>query len=100
MKDLIKIDRVGPGAATLLLTLARPDRLLSVNGASKNALAKLMGSNNPPEFQKPEGYGNLLRWLYNQRWYADGPPADRGLLQIWSLRAALVDAFVYDPSHP
>ncbi|MCY4188291.1 MAG: phospholipase D family protein [Bryobacterales bacterium] len=100
MKDLIKIDQVGPGTATLLLTLARPDRLLSVNEASKAALAKLLGSNNPPELQKPEGYGSLLRWLYDQRWYSDGPPADRDLLPIWCFRAALVDAFVYDPSRP
>ena len=30
-------------------------------------------------------------------WYVNGPPADKELLAIWRFRAALVDAFVYEP---
>ena len=80
---------------TLLLTLARPDRLLSVNGKSKDALGQLSGYD-ASALQTPDGYRNLLQWLYEQPWYADGPPVDEDLEPIWRFRAALVDAFVYE----
>ena len=83
------------GTTTLLLTLARPDRLLSVNGKSIEALGELSGID-PSALQEPDGYGNLLQWLYDQPWYADGPPASKDLVSIWRFRAALVDAFVYE----
>lgn len=82
------------GTTTLLLTLARPDRLLSLNGPSEKALGELSGID-ASDLQEPEGYGRLLRWLYDQSWYKDGPPEDEELLPIWDCRAALVDAFVY-----
>lgn len=83
------------GTATLLLALARPDRLLSVNKRSKSALAELSGTD-ASALLEPDGYGDLLQWLYDQPWYADGPPVGEALM-IWRLRAALVDAFVYEP---
>lgn len=64
MRRLRSIQQVGRGTATLLLTIARPDRLLSVNNASADGLAAL---------GEPESYQELLRWLYDQPWYADGP---------------------------
>ncbi len=97
MKKLKRIKYVKHGTATLLLTLARPDRLLSVNTPSEKALEELSGSEDSA-LRKPEGYGNLLEWLYDQPWYRDGPPVDEDLMVIWRFRAALVDAFVYEPS--
>ena len=40
LQELTSIDYVAHGTATLLLTLARPDRLLSLNGASEKAYGK------------------------------------------------------------
>ena len=97
MRALMDIDNVGYGTATLLLTLARPDRLLSLNTRSQKgygALSRL----SPSTLGKPENYRELLQWLYRQRWYTDGPPTDEGLVPIWRFRAALVDPFVYEPS--
>ena len=100
MKKLKGIKYVKHGTATLLLTLARPDRLLSVNAASETALEELSGSD-ASALREPEGYGKLLQWLYEQPWYAAGPPVEEHLVSIWKFRAALVDAFVYEPKrHP
>ena len=96
MRALIDIDGVGYGTATLLLTLARPDRLLSLNTRSQNGYGALSRMR-PWTLRKPENYRELLRWLYRQPWYKDGPPKDKGLVRIWNFRAALVDPFVYEP---
>ncbi len=95
MRRLRAIQQVGRGTATLLLTIARPDRLLSVNNASANGLAAPSGMRSAT-LGEPENYQELLRWLYDQPWYADGPPTDEDLAPIWSVRAALVDAFVWE----
>ena len=97
MRALLDIDNVGYGTATLLLTLARPDRLLSLNARSRKgygALARMR----PSTLGDPENYRKLLLWLYRQPWYKDGPPTDEGLVRIWRFRAALVDAFVCEPT--
>ena len=97
MRALTDIDNVGYGTATLLLTLARPDRLLSLNTRSEKGYGALSRMS-PSTLGKPENYRELLRWLYGQRWYKDGPPTDEGLVPIWRFRAALVDPFVYEPT--
>ena len=98
MRALMDIDDVGYGTATLLLTLARPDRLLSLNTRSQKGYGALSRMS-PSTLGKPENYGKLLdEWLYRQRWYKDGPPTDEGLVPIWRFRAALVDPFVYEPT--
>ena len=95
MQELTSIDKVAHGTATLLLTLARPDRLLSLNSASEKAYGKLSGMS-PSTLGEPQNYRKLLQWLYAQPWYADSPPTDGALENIWRFRAALVDAFVYE----
>ena len=95
LQELTSIDDVAHGTATLLLTLARPDRLLSLNGASEKAYGKLSGMS-PSTLGEPQNYRKLLQWLYAQPWYADSPPTDGALEKIWRFRAALVDAFVYE----
>lgn len=96
MQGLNTIKYVKHGTATLLLALTRPDRLLCVNGASRDGLGALCRTS-LPSVVKPEDYRDLLLWLYRQPWYTD-PPADEDdeeLKRIWEFRAALVDAFVY-----
>lgn len=91
---------MGSGSATLVLTLARPDRLLSVKGSSQSegsskGLAALSG-NSPSTLGKLANCFKLLQWLYNQPWYADSPTADKDLSRIWRFRADLIDAFAYE----
>ena len=97
MRALLDIDNVGYGTATLLLTLARPDRLLSLNTRSQKGYGALSRMS-PSTLGEPEHYRRLLRWLYQQRWYKDGPPTNAALVRIWRFRAALVDAFVCEPT--
>ena len=96
MRELTSIKYVAHGTATLLLALARPDRLLSLNSASEKAYGRLSGMSHSTLGQ-PQNYGRLLRWLYDEPWYADSRPRDEALERIWLFRAALVDAFVYEP---
>ena len=95
MRELTDIEHMGSGTATLLLTLARPDRLLSLNSASEKGLSNLSGKSRST-LGKPANYRKLLRWLYDQPWYAGPPPTDEDLVPVWRFRAALVDAFVYE----
>ena len=97
MRELKDIDNVGHGTATLVLALARPDRLLSLNRASQNGLGAL-ASKSPSTLGNPENYRELLAWLYEQPWYVDGPPPDGDLGVVWRFRAALVDSFVCEPT--
>ncbi len=96
MQELMSIDNVAHGTATLLLALARPDRLLSLNSASQKAYGRLSGMR-PTTLGDPRNYRKLLQWLYAQPWYADSPRTDGDLERIRGCRAALVDAFVYEP---
>ena len=95
VEQLKRIDHVGGGTATLMLTLVRPDRLLSVNTASARGLAKLSGRAHST-LAEPSKYGELLLWLYAQPWYSTPCPDDETAAAIWWSRAALVDAFVYE----
>ena len=95
LRELTDIEHVGSGTATLLLTLARPDRLLSLNSASAKGLASLSRQSRST-LGTPAHYRELLRWLYDQPWYAGPPPTDEDLVPVWRFRAALVDAFVYE----
>ena len=98
MRELTDIENVGYGTATLMLALARPDRCLSLNGASEDGFGAL-ASMSRWTLGKPDNYGKLLAWLYEQPWYRDAPPPPGGgLTRIWEFRAALVDSFVYEPT--
>ena len=85
--------RIGPGVATRLLALARPDRYVSLNGASRRGLAECSGL---PRTTLDRRYGDLLAWVYSSNWYRAARPTDALEGEIWDYRAALVDAFVYD----
>ena len=82
---------IGPAAATRLLTLARPDYLVSVNGKSAAGLGTLSGLKS-----LADNYGELLNWVYDQPWFNSRQPDDPLEREIWKYRAALLDAFVYE----
>ena len=86
----------GPGVVTRLFALARPDRLVSVNDGSRHGLSELFELR-PTTLGKPRNYRRLLERLYELPWYADRPGRSRRERKLWSMRAALVDSFVYRP---
>ena len=86
---------VGPGIATRLLTLARPDRFVSVNEASKAGLARVFGRPRTT-LGNPRNYARLLTTIYDQDWYRNPAPANPRERAISRKRAALLDSFVYD----
>ena len=86
---------IGPGIATRLLTLARPDRFVSVNGASTDGLAASFGVS-PTTLGNPTNYARLLTAIYQQDWYRNPAPRNARERAISRLRAALLDPFVYE----
>ena len=83
---------IGPGVATRLLALSRPDRYVSANSASCSGLAECSGL---PKTLKDRRYGDLLEWVYGSKWYSAPRPQEPLEQEIWDSRAALIDAFVY-----
>ena len=96
-EELMGIDGVGKATATRLLALARPDRIVSLNGASEGGLARSFGLARTT-LGIPNNYRFLLERLYEKRWFQALVPKDSGERTIWSMRAALVDCFVYERS--
>ena len=71
----------GPAAASRLLTLARPDRLVSVNSASADLLGKFSGLK-PEALGLANKYDALLDWLYERPWFKEQQPDDPSKLEI------------------
>ena len=95
VREIKRVDsRFGPAVATRLLTLARPDCLVSVNGQSAKGLGKLSGLPKTPH-PLANKYEELLNWVYEQPWFKARQPDDPLERTIWNCRAALLDAFVY-----
>ena len=93
-----KLHRIGLARATRLLTLARPDCCVSVNSASEHALATY-GAKAPIRFTDARSYGRLLQRIHRQPWFSRpetgfGSPEEE---EAWSMRVALLDAFIYSP---
>lgn len=85
---------IGLASATRWFTLARPDRLLSINSKSSHKLGELS------ELPKTPGsltnkYATLLNWVYAQPWFKSSQPSNPLEQDIWNCRAALLDAFIY-----
>ena len=101
LEDLCRTDGkglagFGPGVVTRLLALARPDRLVSVNDGSRRGLSELFELPRTT-LGEPKNYRRLLKGLYKLGWYRDRPGRSREERRLWSMRAALIDSFVYDP---
>ena len=99
IKRITALKGIGIATASRLLTLARPDRAISVNRGSADGLARLTGHSSSG-ITKPSHYLELLQWLYSLPWYQHPCPNDPLERRIWQYRAALVDAFVYDNRSP
>ena len=93
-----ELDRFGPGVATRFLTLACPDRLVSVNGPSAVGLGAIAGME-PDEGYLANNYDDLLRALHDREWFRAPEPDNVRDREIWHCRVALADAFVYIPLH-
>lgn len=95
------IPGIGGGIATRLLALARPDRAISVNNASRSRLAQLTALPPSSLSSAPHGrarsYTDLLRWFEDRNWYSNPQPSDAYERLLAGARAALFDAFVYEP---
>lgn len=89
-----QIHNFGPAAATRLVTLARPDCLVSVNGESAPGLGELSGVAYTANGLAGD-YAELLNWVHQQPWFTAPEPDDPLEREIWNSRAALIDAFVY-----
>ena len=89
------INGVGEGIATRLLTLARPDRFVSLNTGSRVGLANFAGLARTTLGQ-PKNYRRLLAAIYNRDWYSKPVPSNARERTISWMRTALLDCFVYD----
>ena len=85
---------IGVGIATRLLSLARPDRFVSVNGGSQEGLARYSGLT-AGTLGRETNYQKLLEYIYRQPWFRSPKPDDRLEASIWGMRVALLDCFVY-----
>ena len=96
VRNIMKIRGFSYGTATRLLCLARPDRLVSVNTESESHIKKYFGRTLAirDEARFADRYAEFLRWLYGQAWF-NQEPATGVELEIWSCRAALLDAYFY-----
>ena len=96
--SLTALPGIKTARATRLLTLARPDRCVSLNNASEQALANYAASA-PTSFSNTNSYGKLLHRIHQQPWFSRpksgfGCPLEE---EAWSMRVALLDAFIYLP---
>jgi hypothetical protein len=99
--EITRIPDFGPAIATRLIALVRPDRGISLNKGSIRGLSMWLTGRSEPSLPVDEKgylqlYLRLLYWLYSQRWYQASEPRDPRERIIWSMRAALIDCFVYE----
>ena len=84
---------IGIGVAPRILALARPDRVVSLNGASRKGLAQIFPGID--RLDTSGDYGRFLDQLYAEPWFDSVEPNDVFERRLWSMRAALLDCFVY-----
>lgn len=94
VETISKLERFNSGVATRLITLIRPDRAVSVNKGSGKGLATLSGLP-VSTLGSPKNYRRLLEWVAEQPWFDVPEPDDSYEKVVWSMRAALIDSFVY-----
>ena len=95
-REICSINGVSGAIASRLLTLARPDRCVSVNNGSRLGLAAAFDLDETT-LHEAGSYQGLLRRVYRRRWFQAPEPEDPVEREIWSMRAALLDCFVYWP---
>lgn len=103
IRQVSGMKRFGPAVATRLLTLARPDRAVSVNNGSRPGLSQLTGLprsalSNVPTGSRAKSYADLLAYLETKDWYRHPQPANRYEQTLANARGALLDCLVYVPT--
>jgi hypothetical protein len=98
LKVITKEPDFGSGIATRLIALTKPEFGVSVNAGSAVNLAELSGTSR--SLGSPRNYLRLLDWIYKQPWFSSPQPHNTKERLVWQMRAALLDAFVYQPPPP
>ena len=98
-KRLWSLKGIGQGIASRLLTLAKPDRFVSLNNASETRLGNFFDLT-PATLGQPKNYERLLQRIYDQTWFREPYPRNAREETICRMRAALLDCFVYDDQLP
>ena len=100
-EKITSIEQVKHGTATRLLALARPDHLVSYNNESRSGLVEYLELPfSPTAPLTPQRYQDLLERLYEKPWFNAPCPRNLREKSIWSMRAALIDCFVYSGGGP
>lgn len=85
---------LGRGLATRLATVRRPDIFVSLNGASADQLAKLLGITSS-SLDGPTYWKRVIQEIQRTRWFVEDEPCDGQQARAWRARAALLDSLVY-----
>ena len=100
IRNICKENHFGIAVATRILTLARPDRVVSLNGGSQSGLGQFYGQGELGLDKKIarnfDNYSQLLETIYQKQWYDTPRPTNPFERSLWSMRAALIDCFVYE----
>ena len=80
---------IGQGIASRLLTLARPDRFVSLNNASETRLGNFFDLT-PATLGQPKNYERLLQRIYDQTWFREPYPRNAREETICRMRGRLV----------
>lgn len=85
---IMELHRFGPGVATRLVTLARPDLLVSVNEPASSGLGAFADMR-PNEKYLADNYSELLANLHGTEWFLAPEPSNARDREIWRCRVAL-----------
>jgi hypothetical protein len=94
LAEMCEVRGMGRSFATRLLALARPDGFVVTNKKSADWLRRATGLSLAG---KRRSYRHLLEWLDGQAWYSAAEPTESLERRLWRIRAALLDAFAYQP---
>ena len=67
--------------------------MVSLNGASREGLTRIFPG--VDRLATPDDYGRFLERLYEEPWFDSAEPGAEFEKMLWSMRAALLDCFVY-----
>jgi hypothetical protein len=85
---------LGRGLASRLATVRRPDVFVSLNTASSDQLAKLLGVA-AGSLDGPTYWTRVIQVVQQTRWFVADEPSDAQQARAWRARAALLDSLVY-----
>lgn len=86
---------LGRGLATRLATVRRPDVFVSLNGASEDGLAKLLGVRTN-SLDGPTYWRRVIQEVQLTPWFVAEEPREPQEARAWRARSALLDSLVYE----